>query len=131
GRAGPARDAAARGALGGASAMLDMPGSLAATDELVGLSEGTGGTYISHLRNAGGRLLEAVDELIEITRRARVRGEIYHLKEAGRANWSKLPAVIERVESARAAGLDITADMYTYTAGATGLNASMPRWVQE
>src|SRR5437773_858 len=82
------------------------------TDELVGLSEATGGTYISHLRNEGDRLLEAVDELIEITRRARVRGEIYHLKEAGRANWSKLRAVIERVESARAAGLDITADMY-------------------
>jgi N-acyl-D-amino-acid deacylase len=90
-----------------------------------------GGTYISHLRNEGDRLLEAVDELIDIARRARVRGEIYHLKQAGRANWSKLPAVIERVERARTAGLDITADMYPYTAGATGLNATMPPWVQE
>ena len=126
-----ARDAAAEGALGVGSALIYTPGTFASTDELVGLSEATGGTYISHLRNEGDRLLEAVDELIEITRRAKVRGEIYHLKEAGRANWSKLPAVIERVESARAAGLDITADMYTYTAGATGLNASMPPWVQE
>src|SRR5216117_3623910 len=126
-----ARDAAAEGALGVGSALIYTPGTFASTDELVGLSEATGGMYISHLRNEGDRLLEAVDELIEITRRARVRGEIYHLKEAGRANWSKLPAVIERVESARAAGLDITADMYTYTAGATGLNASMPPWVQE
>src|SRR5438034_2543401 len=126
-----ARDAAAEGALGVGSALIYTPGTFASTDELVGLSEATGGMYISHLRNEGDRLLEAVDELIEITRRARVRGEIYHLKEAGRANWSKLPAVIEPVESARAAGLDITADMYTYTAGATGLNASMPPWVQE
>jgi N-acyl-D-amino-acid deacylase len=72
-----------------------------------------------------------VDELIEIARTAHVRGEIYHLKQAGKANWSKLPAVIERVENARGAGLDITADMYPYAAGATGLNASMPPWVQE
>src|SRR5712691_3301025 len=126
-----ARDAAAEGALGVGSALIYTPGTFASTDELVGLSEATRGTYISHLRNEGDRLLEAMDELIEITRRAKVRGEIYHLKEAGRANWSKLPAVIERVESARATGLDITADMYTYTAGATGLNASMPPWVQE
>src|SRR5881296_2165767 len=126
-----ARDAAAGGALGLGSALIYTPGTFASTDELVALCEAAGGTYISHLRNEGDRLVEAVGELIEITRRAKVRGEIYHLKEAGRANWSKLPAVIERVESARAAGLDITADMYTYTAGATGLNASMPPWVQE
>ena len=83
-----ARDAAAEGALGVGSALIYTPGTFASTDELVGLSEATGGTYISHLRNEGDRLLEAVDELIEITRRAKVRGEIYHLKEAGRANWS-------------------------------------------
>ncbi|OLC11602.1 MAG: hypothetical protein AUH44_02160 [Chloroflexi bacterium 13_1_40CM_68_15] len=87
--------------------------------------------YISHLRNEGERLLEAVDELIAIARRAHVRGEIYHLKQAGRASWGKLPAVVEHVEAARAEGLAISADMYTYTAGATGLNASMPPWVQE
>ena len=126
-----AADAAAEGALGLGSALIYTPGTFASTDELAALAEATGGMYISHLRNEGDRLLEAVDELIEIARRAQVRGEIYHLKQAGRANWSKLPAVIERVEKARTAGLDITADMYPYTAGATGLNACMPPWVQE
>src|SRR5207249_3677510 len=90
-----------------------------------------GGMYISHLRNEGERLLEAVDELIAIARRAHVRGEIYHLKQAGRVSWGKLPAVVERVEAARAEGLAISAGMYPYTARATGLNASMPPWVQE
>jgi N-acyl-D-amino-acid deacylase len=126
-----AREAAADGALGLGSALIYTPGTFASTDELVTLAEAAGGTYISHLRNEGDRLVEAVDELIEIARRAGVRGEIYHLKQAGKTNWSKLPAVIERVEKARAAGLDITADMYPYTAGATGLNATMPPWVQE
>lgn len=126
-----ARDAAAEGALGLGSALIYTPGTFASTDELATLAEAAGGTYISHLRNEGDRLLEAVDELIEIARTARVRGEIYHLKQAGKSNWQKLPAVIKRVEKARAAGLDITADMYPYTAGATGLNASMPPWVQE
>src|SRR5213594_2699912 len=102
------RDAAAEGALGLGSALIYTPGTFASTDELVALAEAAGGTYISHLRNEGDRLIEAVDELIEIARRAGVRGEIYHLKQAGKANWSKLPGVIERVEKARAGGLDIT-----------------------
>lgn len=126
-----ARAAAADGALGLGSALIYTPGTFASTEELVALAEAAGGTYISHLRNEGDRLVEAVDELIDIVRRARVRGEIYHLKQAGKANWSKLPAVIEHVEKARGGGLDITADMYPYAAGATGLNASMPPWVQE
>jgi N-acyl-D-amino-acid deacylase len=128
---GLARDAARDGALGLGSALIYTPGTFASTDELAALAEATGGMYISHLRNEGERLLQAVDELIEIARRADVRGEIYHLKQAGKANWSKLPGVIERVEKARADGHQITADMYPYTAGATGLNASMPPWVQE
>jgi N-acyl-D-amino-acid deacylase len=126
-----AHDAAAEGALGLGSALIYTPGTFASTDELVTLAEAAGGTYISHLRNEGDRLLEAVDELIEIARRAAVRGEIYHLKQAGKANWSKLSAVIERVEKARGDGLDITANMYPYAAGATGLNATMPPWLQE
>src|SRR6266550_899441 len=126
-----AREARADGALGLGSALIYTPGTFASTDELVALAEAAGGTYISHLRNEGDRLIEAVDELIEIAGRAGVRAEIYHLKQAGKANWAKLPAVIERVENARAGGLDITADMYPYTAGATGLNACMPPWVQE
>ena len=126
-----AREAAADGALGLGSALIYTPGTFASTDELAALAAAAGGTYISHLRNEGERLIEAIDELIEIARRARVRAEIYHLKQAGKANWTKLPAVIERVEKARADGLDITADMYPYTAGSTGLNACMPPWVQE
>jgi len=127
------RDAMRGGALGVGSALIYTPGTFAKTDELVELctvAADFGGMYISHLRNEGDRLLEAVDELIEIAGRARLRAEIYHLKQAGRANWEKLPAVIDRVENARSDGLDITADMYTYTAGATGLNAAMPPWVQ-
>ena len=87
--------------------------------------------YISHLRSEASQLLPAIDELIHIVRSAGVRAEIYHLKAAGRANWDKLDAAIQRIESARAAGLQITADMYMYTAGSTGLDAAMPPWVQE
>src|SRR6266576_2839757 len=94
-----ARDAAADGALGLGSALIYTPGTFASTRELAALARAAGGTYISHLRNEGDRLLEAVDELIEIARTAGVRGEIYHLKQAGKANWSKLPGVIERVEN--------------------------------
>jgi N-acyl-D-amino-acid deacylase len=89
-----------------------------------------GGMYISHVRSEGNRLVEAVDELIMISREAHLPAEIYHLKAAGEANWQKMDAVIARVEAARAQGLKITADMYTYTAGATGLDAAMPPWVQ-
>jgi N-acyl-D-amino-acid deacylase len=87
--------------------------------------------YISHLRSEGNTLLEALDELIHISRDARLPAEIYHLKAAGKSNWNKMDAVIARVEVARSAGLKITADMYMYPAGATGLDASMPPWVQE
>jgi N-acyl-D-amino-acid deacylase len=126
-----AREASREGALGLGSALIYTPGTFASTGELVALAAAAGGMYISHLRNEGDRLLDAVDELVDIARRAHVRGEIYHLKQAGRANWSKLTAVIEHVEKARAEGVEITADMYPYTAGATGLNATMPPWVQE
>jgi N-acyl-D-amino-acid deacylase len=90
-----------------------------------------GGRYISHIRSEGDRLNEAVDELITIAREADIGAEIYHLKASGEDNWDKLDAVFRQVEAARAEGLDITADMYTYTAGATGLDAAMPPWVQE
>ncbi len=128
------RQAMEEGALGVGSSLIYAPAFYARTDELVALAEEAGrrgGMYISHMRSEGNRLLEAVDELIGIARAARVPAEIYHLKAAGRANWGKLDAVIARVERARAEGLRITADMYTYTAGATGLDAAMPPWVQE
>ncbi|HUR28980.1 MAG TPA: D-aminoacylase, partial [Planctomycetota bacterium] len=128
------RDAMADGALGVGSSLIYAPAFYAKTDELVALCEEAsraGGMYISHLRSEGNRLLEAVDELLDIAKRAKIRAEIYHLKAAGEANWPKLDAVIAKVEAARAAGLAITADMYTYTAGSTGLDAAMPPWVQE
>jgi N-acyl-D-amino-acid deacylase len=126
--------AMAEGALGVGSSLIYAPAFYAKTDELVALCEEAskyGGMYISHMRSEGNRLLEAIDELIEIARRAKVPAEIYHFKAAGRQNWAKLDAAIAKVEAARASGLAITADMYTYTAGATGLDAAMPPWVQE
>lgn len=122
------------GALGVASALIYAPGNYAKTNELVALAEVVAkhkGIYISHMRNEGDHELDAVDELISIARQARVPAEIYHLKVAGAKNWSHLPEVIQKVEAARVEGLTITADMYTYTAGATGLDAAMPPWVQE
>jgi len=128
------REGMREGALGVGSSLIYAPAFYADTDELVGLASAAGeygGIYISHLRSEGPRLEESVEELIEIARRADVPAQIYHLKAAGEENWPKLDRVIERVEEARAEGLRITADMYTYTAGATGLDAAMPPWVQE
>ena len=128
------RTAMQEGALGVGSSLIYPPAAFAETDELVALvSEAgkCGGMYISHMRSEGDRLLESVDELIEISRRSGAPAEIYHLKQAGRTNWGKLGDVIARVEKARSEGLRITADMYTYTAGGTGLAASMPPWVQD
>ena len=122
------------GALGVGSSLIYAPAFYAGTDELVALATTAGaygGTYISHIRSEGDRLLEAVDELITIARRAHVPAQIYHLKAAGKANWPKLDEVIAKIEAARAEGLEISADMYSYTAGATGLDAAMPPWVQE
>jgi N-acyl-D-amino-acid deacylase len=120
------------GALGIGSSLIYAPAFYASTDELIELCKVAAkyhGKYISHLRSEGNRLVEAVEELIRISRAANIPAEIYHLKAAGEANWSKMPRVIEMVEQARRRGLRITADMYTYTAGATGLDASMPPWV--
>lgn len=127
------RVAMQEGALGVGSSLIYPPAGFANTRELIALAEVAGrhgGMYISHMRSEGNRLLEAVDELITIAREANVPAEIYHLKAAGEANWHKLDSVIARVEAARAAGLRITADMYLYTAGSTGLDAAMPLWVQ-
>lgn len=122
------------GALGIGSSLIYAPAFYAKTDELIALARAVapyGGSYISHMRSEGARLLQSVDELITIGREAGVAAEIYHLKAAGTANWNKLPGVIAKVDSARAAGQAVRANMYTYTAGATGLDAAMPPWVQE
>jgi N-acyl-D-amino-acid deacylase len=128
------RSAMEEGALGVGSSLIYAPAFYADTDELIALCEVAaeyGGRYISHIRSEGNQLLEAVDELISIARAAGIGAEIYHLKAAGVENFDKLETVFRRIESARSEGLDISADMYTYTAGATGLDASMPPWVQE
>jgi N-acyl-D-amino-acid deacylase len=120
------------GALGIGSSLIYAPAFYASTEELIELCKVAAqyrGKYISHMRSEGNRLVEAVDELLRISREAKIPAEIYHLKAAGQANWSKMDAVIATIEKARAEGLKITADMYTYPAGATGLDAAMPPWV--
>ncbi len=122
------------GALGIGSSLIYAPAFYAETEELIELCKVAseyGGTYISHMRSEGNQLLEALNELITISKEANIPAEIYHLKAAGKENWHKMDKVIERVNQARSDGLKISADMYTYTAGATGLNAAMPPWVQE
>ncbi len=122
------------GALGVGSSLIYAPASYANTEELVALMKTASkydGSYISHMRSEGDRFEEAVDELIHIARETGAPAEIYHLKAAGTQNWDKMDRVIAKIEAARAEGLKITADMYSYTAGATGLDAMMPPWVQE
>ena len=119
------------GALGIGSSLIYAPAFYAKTEELIELCKVAAkykGKYISHMRSEGNRLEEAVVELIRISREAKIPAEIYHLKAAGRDNWKKMDAVIAKVEAARKQGLKITADMYNYPAGATGLNASLPPW---
>lgn len=128
------RQAMEDGALGVASSLIYPPGSFAKTDELIALSEVAAeydGMYISHMRDEGANMLEAIDELLTIAREAKIPAEIYHFKASGQPNWHLFDKAVEKVENARAEGLQITADVYTYPAGSTGLNASIPPWVQE
>jgi N-acyl-D-amino-acid deacylase len=128
------REAMEEGAMGVASSLIYAPAFYARTDELIALSKVAAeydGLYISHLRSEGNQFLEALEEFLTIAREANIRAQVYHLKAAGSNNWHKLDAAIAKIEAARAAGLQITADMYTYIAGATGLDAAMPPWVQE
>ena len=122
------------GAMGIGSSLIYAPGDYASTEELIELSKSAsehGGMYISHLRSEGAKLLEALDELITISREADIPSEIYHLKASREPNWPKLDEVISIVEDARAEGLQITADIYTYNASSTGLTGVIPTWVQE
>jgi N-acyl-D-amino-acid deacylase len=128
------RQAMEEGALGVTTALIYNPNTYAKTPELIALADESarcGGMYIAHIRSEGDRLVEAVQETIDIAKASGAPAEIYHLKVAGRVNWNKLDTVIDKVQAARAAGIRITADMYTYTAGATGLDVTMPPWVQE
>lgn len=122
------------GAMGIGSALIYAPGFYAGTNELIEICKAAapyGGLYISHVRSEGNQLLEAADELIRISKEANIPAAFYHLKAAGKNNWTKLDPLITKIDSARKAGLDISACMYTYTAGATGFDASMPPSVQE
>ena len=128
------RVAMREGAMGLTTALIYTPAVFAKTDELVAMAKvasESGGMYIAHMRSEGDRLLEAIDETIDIAKQANIRAEIYHLKAAGQSNLGKMTDAIEKIETARTEGVDITADMYTYTAGSTGLDAAMPPWVQE
>jgi len=128
------RQAMREGALGVGSSLIYAPANFASTNELIALVRAAAeydGAYISHIRSEGNRLEEAVQELIKIASLTGAPAEIYHLKASGKENWYKLSNVFDLVEAARKAGLFITADMYNYTAGSTGLNATMPLWVQE
>lgn len=128
------RAAMEEGAMGVGSSLIYAPANFANTDEMIALMQAASeydGMYISHIRNEAAQLLEAVDELIEIARTTNSPAEIYHIKASGQANWSKMDEMIAKVEAARAEGLHITADMYTYPASSTGLDAAMPLWVQE
>ena len=128
------KQAMEEGALGVASSLIYPPGSFAKTDELIELSKVAAsydGMYISHMRDEGANMLEAIDELLTIAREADIRAEIYHLKSSGKENWHLFDPAVAKIEKARAEGLQITADVYTYAASSTGLNAAIPPWVQE
>jgi N-acyl-D-amino-acid deacylase len=127
------RQAMKEGAMGVGSSLIYAPATYAETPELVAITTEAakcGGMYISHMRSEGNKLLEAVDELITISKQSGAPAEIYHMKQAGKPNWDKLDPMIAKIEAARASGQRITANMYTYPAGATGLDAAMPTWVQ-
>ena len=129
-----AAQAMEEGAIGISSALIYAPASFSKTDELVELCKEVSkykGMYISHIRSEGDNLLGSLDELIKISKDANIKAEIYHLKAAGTENWYKMDLAIKKIDSARTAGLDITANMYNYTAAGTGLYATMPQWVQE
>lgn len=128
------RIAMEEGAMGLGTSLIYPPGFFASTEELVALSEVVseyGGVYTSHMRSEADRLLEGIDEVIHIAREAQVDANIWHLKAAGKGNWHKMDLALEKIEAARAEGLNITADMYTYIAGGTGLDATLPPSSQE
>ena len=122
------------GALGIGTSLIYPPAFYAKTEELIELCKVAAkyqGKYISHMRSEGNRLLEALDELIRISREAKIPAEVYHIKASGQQNWPKIDDLLSRIEAAQKEGLKITADMYTYTAGGTGLDASLPPWTED
>lgn len=128
------RQAMEEGAVGVSSALEYVPASFASAEELTELSRVAAeydGMYISHIRNEDDTFLEAIDDFLRIPAATGIRSEIYHFKQVGRTNWDKLDKAVAKIDSARAAGLRVTADMYNYPASSTGLGIIMPEWVQE
>jgi N-acyl-D-amino-acid deacylase len=122
------------GALGVSYALIYPPDTYTSTDELVEVAKVArryGGIYVTHMRSESERLLEAIDEAVEIGRRADIPVEIYHLKAAGKQHWHKMPSAIARIQAARDSGVDVTADQYPYAASGTGLDSVLPTWVAE
>jgi N-acyl-D-amino-acid deacylase len=122
------------GAMGVGTSLIYPPAFFAKTNELVELckvASSYGGSYISHMRSEGDKLHEAIEELITIAKEANIHAEVYHLKAAGKDNWGKMDSVIKRIERAQREGQNVTADMYTYIAGGTGLTATMPPTLQD
>src|SRR5258706_487000 len=120
-----------QGALGLSTSIECAPAFYAPTEEIIALAQAArrhGGVYATHMRNEGGQIDQALDETFRIAREADIPAEIWHLKVSGRRNWGRMPHVLARIDSARAAGLDVTADQYPYLAGATSLDASVPAW---
>jgi len=128
------RRAMEEGAVGLGSSLPYIPAPFTSTEELIALASAAAeydGMYISHIRNEGDTIFEAIDEFVTIVREAPIRGEIYHLKMSHKRNWPRMDEVIFRIEAARAEGLPVTADIYTYHASSTGLNYDLPAWVKE
>ncbi len=128
------QEAMEQGAVGISSSLLYAPSSYADTEELIDLAKVAGrynGMYISHIRDEGNKLLESLNELIQISKEANIAAEVYHLKASAKSNWYKLDLALEKIDSARSAGLPITADIYTYNASSTGLHVQLPDWVRE
>jgi len=122
------------GALGISYALIYPPDTYTSTDELVEVAKVAsryGGIYVTHMRSEGDQLLEAIDEAVEIGRRASLPVEIYHLKATGKHNWHKMSEALARIQAARDAGVDVTADMYPYTGSGTGLDSVLPPWLSE
>ena len=128
------RQAMEEGAVGVSSALEYVPAAFAKNAELIAMCSEVAkydGMYISHIRNEGNTLLESIDDLINVAKAANIRAEIYHFKQVGKSNWDKLDAAVKKIDSARSAGIRITADMYNYIASSTGFDIIMPDWVQE
>ncbi len=122
------------GALGIGTSLIYPPAFYAKTEELIELCKVAAkyqGKYISHMRSEGNQLFEALDELVRIARESKIPAELYHIKAAGKKNWPKEDELLARIERAQKDGLKITADMYTYTAAGTGLDACLPPWTQD